>query len=89
MHLPNPKLYDSAKETMTLEETERIKNADCVYYERCLDRACQLDWNQFHCGECEAYKAAVVDITAVECSDPSHSLVTIGRAFSSSGRGSH
>jgi hypothetical protein len=85
---PNPKLYDVAKESLTLEETERIKHANCVQYERCLDYACKVDWNQFHCGECEAYKAIVVDVTAIECSDPSHSLVTIGRAFGGGGRSS-
>jgi hypothetical protein len=88
MALPNPQLYDSAKESMTLEETERIKRADCVHYERCLTLACRYDWNQFHCGECEAYEQMVVDITEIECSDPSHSLVTIGRSYSTGGHGS-
>lgn len=86
MALPNPQLYDSAKESMTLEETERIKHADCVFYERCLDRACKLDWAQFHCGQCVAYRQKVVDITELECSEPSYSLVQIGRSYSSGGR---
>ena len=41
---------------MTLENVDRYKKSDCMFYETCLDHAAKSGWDQFHCRRCKIYE---------------------------------
>lgn len=83
---PNPQLYDVEREALPLEEAEDQKRTECRYYVCCMNKAIRLGWDQFTCKQCDVKAPRHDDIAEIEVPDPSPSMRTSGRAWSSGGR---
>ncbi|MDY0315701.1 MAG: hypothetical protein RBR32_11565 [Bacteroidales bacterium] len=53
LYYPKPLPYK--KEVVSIEEIEKLRKIDCVFYSNCLDHAVVFNYKNFHCKECNDY----------------------------------
>lgn len=52
VHYPKPKRL---KEELVLEEVDKHRKFDCIFYDFCLDHAVDFLYQGFSCSECHYY----------------------------------
>lgn len=67
LHYPKPrKLF----EELELEEVDKYRKLDCIFYEICLDHAVEFNYRSFYCMDnCLYYKKTTMNLLEKEAFD--------------------